>query len=133
MRMTMARRMMWRSTTMPRLHGFRTTRYGAANGTPVSGTSTHAGFSTPSSGTRCHRGVHMKQPPFSYAGRVPKVIATRVVALYDAKSGRIHHCHTVHIHEGGREVSEQEAIEAAHRHAGRLGHDTARLKVKLSG
>jgi hypothetical protein len=75
----------------------------------------------------------MKQLQFSYAGRAPKVIATRVVALYDAETGRIHHCHTVHIHEGGREVTEQEAIKAAHGHARRLGHDTARLKVKLSG
>jgi hypothetical protein len=74
----------------------------------------------------------MKRSQMSYAGRAPKVIATRVVALYDAETGRIHHCHTVHIHEGGREVAEQEAIEAAHRHARRLGHDTARLKVKLS-
>src|ERR1700694_3392098 len=74
----------------------------------------------------------MKPLQISYAGRAPKVIATRVVALYDAETGRIHHSHTVHIHKGGREVTEQEAIEAAHRHAGRLGHDTARLETKLS-
>ena len=75
----------------------------------------------------------MKKPPqMLYAGRAPKVIATRVVALYDAKTGRIHHSHTVHVHKGGRDVSEQEAIEAAHRHARRLGHDTADLEVKIS-
>ena len=53
-------------------------------------------------------------------------------ALYDAKTGRIHHSHTVHIHAGGRDVAEQEAIEGAYRHARRLGHDPARLKVKVS-
>lgn len=74
----------------------------------------------------------MKQEPFSYAGRVPRVIATQVVALYDPQTGRIHHCHTVHIHKGGREVSEKEAIEAAHRHARRMGHEIEHLKVKVS-
>jgi hypothetical protein len=74
----------------------------------------------------------MKPLQMFYAGRAPKVIATRVVALYDGETGRIHHSHTVHIHKGGRDVAEQEAIEAAHRHARRLGHDTARLKVKVS-
>jgi hypothetical protein len=74
----------------------------------------------------------MKPLQISYAGRAPKVIATRVVALYDAETGRIHHSHTVHTHQGGREVAEHEAIEAAHRDARRLGHDTARLKVKIS-
>ena len=62
----------------------------------------------------------MKAGLFSYAGRAPRVIATQVIALYDPGTGRIHHCHTVHIHKGGREVSEKEAIEAAHRHARRM-------------
>lgn len=74
----------------------------------------------------------MQQPVIGYAGRAPKVVSTRVVALYDPETGRIHHLHTVHIHEGGRNVPEHEAIEAAHRHARKLGHDTARLKVKIS-
>ena len=74
----------------------------------------------------------MKSPHVSYAGRAPKVVATRVIALYDAETGRIHHSHTVHIHQGGRDVAESEAIEAAYRHARRLGHDTARLKLKVS-
>ena len=60
------------------------------------------------------------------------MIATQVIALYDPGTGRIHHCHTVHIHKGGREVSEKEAIEAAHRHARRMGHKTEHLKVKVS-
>jgi hypothetical protein len=73
----------------------------------------------------------MKSPYVSYAGRAPKVVATHVVALYD-ETGRIHHSHTVHIHEGGRSISEDEAVEGAYRHAGRLGHDTSRLKLKIS-
>ena len=74
----------------------------------------------------------MKEALFSYADRAPKVTATQVIALYDPETGRIHHCHTVHVHQGGREVSEKEAIEAAHRHARRMGHDTGHLKVKVS-
>jgi hypothetical protein len=72
------------------------------------------------------------QPSFAYAGRAPKVVATRVVALYDADTGRIHHTHTVLIHAGGRDVPEHEALAAAQRMARKLGHDTARLKVKMS-
>src|SRR4030081_3108211 len=74
----------------------------------------------------------MKPLQISYAGRAPKVIATRVVALYDAETGRIHHSHTVHIHKGGRDVAEQEAIEAAHLHSRRLGHDTVQLRLNIS-
>lgn len=74
----------------------------------------------------------MREGLFSYAGRAPRVVATQVVALYDPATGRIHHCHTVHVHKGGREVSEKEAIEAAHRHARQCGHDTGHLKVKVS-
>lgn len=74
----------------------------------------------------------MKPLQISYAGRAAKVIATRVVALYDAETGRIHHSHIVHVHKGGRDVAEQEAIEGALRHARRFGHDTARLKIKVS-
>ncbi len=72
-----------------------------------------------------------KQSHVAYAGRAPRMIATRVVALYD-ETGRIRHSHIVHIHQGGRDVPEHEAIEAAHRHARQLGHDTTRLKVKTS-
>lgn len=73
----------------------------------------------------------MKLSYVSYAGRAPKVIATHVVALYD-DAGRIHHCHTVHVHRGGRHVSEDEAIEAAYDRARQLGHDTSRLQFKVS-
>ena len=74
----------------------------------------------------------MNQPLFVYAGKAPRIVATKVVALYDPASGHIRHTHTVHVHEGGRDVSDNEAIEAAHRHAKKLGHDIDRLKVKLS-
>jgi hypothetical protein len=74
----------------------------------------------------------MKHSLFLYAGKAPRIVATRVVALYDPTSGRIHHTHTVHVHEGGRDVHESETIEQARRHAKKLGHDIGPLKVKLS-
>lgn len=74
----------------------------------------------------------MKEGQFSYTGRAPMVVATQVVALYDPATGRIHHCHTVHVHKGGREVREKEAIEAAQHRARQMGHKTEHLKVKLS-
>jgi hypothetical protein len=52
--------------------------------------------------------------------------------LYHPETGLIHHAHTVFVHEGGRAVPEREAIEVAHRQARNLGHETAKLKVKLS-
>jgi hypothetical protein len=85
-----------------------------------------------SSGILYRKEQQMKPVFLSYAGRAPEVVATRVVALYHPDTGRIHHCHTVHVHKGGRAVTEQEAIEAAHRNARHMGHDTAQLKVKVS-
>lgn len=73
----------------------------------------------------------MESPYVSYTGRAPKVVDTHVVALYD-ETGRIHHSHTVHVHQGGRGISEDEAIQAAYRHARGLGHDTSRLQLKVS-
>lgn len=75
----------------------------------------------------------MSAPPiFFVAGKSAKVISTQVVALYDPQSGQIRHVHAVHVHQGGRNVPDSEAIEEAHDHARRLGHDTRRLKVKVS-
>jgi len=74
----------------------------------------------------------MNQPLFLYAGKAPRIVATKVVALYDPASGHISHTHTVHVHEGGRDVPDSEAIEGARRYAKKLGHDIDRLKVKLS-
>lgn len=71
-------------------------------------------------------------PLFNAAGNAPKIVSTRIVALYHPDTGRIHHVHTVHVHAGGRAVPESEAIEEAHTHAKRLGHDTRHLKVKIS-
>ncbi len=74
----------------------------------------------------------MNQPLFLYGGKTPPIVATKVVALYDPSSGRVLHTHTVHVHEGARRVPDEEAIQAAYRHAGELGHDCGRLRVKVS-
>jgi hypothetical protein len=66
------------------------------------------------------------------AGRTPRLAGVTVVALYDPASGTIAHTHTVMQLEGGRAVSEDEAIEAARRHAQHLGHHVTELEVKLS-
>ena len=56
----------------------------------------------------------------------------KVVALYQPDSGRVIHVHVVTVFKGGRSVSEQEAIDAAHKHAARLGHVVSELKTKVS-
>ena len=74
------------------------------------------------------------RPPFvTGAGDAPRITSSIVVALYDLESGAIRHLHTVHVHEGAREVSEADAIEDARRHARTLGHDTERLGTAVSG
>jgi hypothetical protein len=67
-----------------------------------------------------------------YGGEAAKIVETTVVALYDPASGRIHHTHTVHVHEGGRRVPETQAIQAAYRHARDLGHECDRLTPTVS-
>lgn len=74
----------------------------------------------------------MKLRPVSTAGNAPKVTATWVVALHDPDTGRIHHVHTVQMHEGARHVSRDEALEQAHRHARALGHDVGCLRTATS-
>lgn len=65
-------------------------------------------------------------------GEAPRVSDVRVVALYDPQTGRIAHVHTVTVFEGGREVSEREAIETAKGQAERMGHRVEGLEVKVS-
>jgi hypothetical protein len=73
------------------------------------------------------------EPRFIFsAGDAPKSVSTTVVALYDPASGRIHHVHTVHRHEGGEELSESAVIAQAQRHAKQLGHDVDHLNAKVS-
>ena len=73
------------------------------------------------------------QTPFSSgAGEAPRVISSIVVALYEPDSGRVIHLHTVHMHEGSREVAQSEAIEQAQRHAKTLGHKSDRLGIAVS-
>jgi hypothetical protein len=68
----------------------------------------------------------------SNGGRAPAVSDTLVVALYHPDSGRIAHLHTVTVFEGGRAVTEKEAVDAARSHAARAGHPADRLKAKVS-
>jgi hypothetical protein len=56
-----------------------------------------------------------------------KVASTHVIALYRKSDGRVVHVHKATIFEGGREVSRQEAMDQAMRHAKRHGHDVREL------
>jgi hypothetical protein len=60
---------------------------------------------------------------------MPRVVATRVVAIYRPDDGRVVHMHTVRVFEGGRDVGREEAEEAARAHAARIGHDLSALAV----
>jgi hypothetical protein len=87
--------------------------------------------STRSSGTRCHR---LSNGPDAIFGgdAAPKIEGTIVVALYDVESGRIHHIHIVHVHEGGRHLDEAAILEQARHHAGDLGHNISELRAAFS-
>jgi hypothetical protein len=71
-------------------------------------------------------------PPISGAGSAPRSAKTLVVALYDGDSGRIRHLHVVYQHEGASDITEAVAVEAAQRHAARLGHDSGSLQAAVS-
>jgi len=66
------------------------------------------------------------------AGRVPSVTDVQVIALYDAATGDIVHTHSVTVLEGGRMISERDAVEAAKTAARRAGHSVEALEVKTS-
>jgi hypothetical protein len=74
----------------------------------------------------------MQAPFISGAGEAPTITSSIVVALYDRETGTVLHLHTVHMHEGAREVSESEAIEQAQRNARALGHGADRLGIAVS-
>jgi hypothetical protein len=74
----------------------------------------------------------MKIERSSGAGRVPNVTDVHVVALYDPSTGDIVHAHSVTVLEGGRPISEREAVEAAKTAARRAGHSIEALEVKTS-
>lgn len=74
----------------------------------------------------------MQAPFISGAGEAPEVTSSIVVALYEPDSGRVMHPHTVHMHEGSREVSQSDAVEQAQRHAQTLGHEPDRLGIAVS-
>ena len=66
------------------------------------------------------------------AGAAPRISHIHVVAVYDPNDGRIAHLHTVTVFEGGRVVSEKEAVSAAMALAQKAGHPVERLEAKVS-
>jgi hypothetical protein len=56
----------------------------------------------------------------------------KVVALYEPHTGRIAHKHVVTVLEGGRAITEEEAIEKAKRRATQLDQDVIQLKSIIS-
>jgi hypothetical protein len=74
----------------------------------------------------------MRTPFIDGAGEAPRITSSIVVALHEPDSGRVVHLHTVHLHEGAREVSQSEAIDEARRNAQTLGHAPDRLGVAVS-
>jgi hypothetical protein len=61
-----------------------------------------------------------------------KDVDVKVVAFYEPNTGDIVFMHTVVTLQGGRTVSEGEAIEEAHRQASRIGLGMPHLKIKVS-
>jgi hypothetical protein len=68
----------------------------------------------------------------SSGGRAPKVSDIHVVALFDPKTGNIRHVHTITVFEGGRAISERQAIESARAQAAKSGLKTEGLEIKTS-
>jgi hypothetical protein len=66
------------------------------------------------------------------AGDAPRLIRTKVVALYDTATGRIKHLHTAHTYEGAEDVTDTDAIARAQRNASALGHDIDKLSTAVS-
>jgi hypothetical protein len=66
------------------------------------------------------------------AGNAPNVSDVYAVVLYDPETGLIRHVHNVTVFEGGRPVSEEEAIQTAVTRAAQVGHRTESLKIKVS-
>ena len=64
----------------------------------------------------------------------PKQTSTtvKVVALYEPATGNIVHTHIVVVHEGGRDVADEEVMRTAVEQASRLGHPVDQLETKLS-
>ncbi|HSY11511.1 MAG TPA: hypothetical protein VK976_04915 [Verrucomicrobiae bacterium] len=66
------------------------------------------------------------------AGRPREIVDIKNVALYAPETGNILHMHSVIAFKGGQILSEQEAIEEAHRDAKRTGLNVSKLKTVLS-
>ncbi len=66
------------------------------------------------------------------AGLAPLIADVHVVALYEPSDGRIVHLHAVVVCEGGRPISEQDAIDEARSHAAKRNRRPERLMVSVS-
>jgi hypothetical protein len=56
----------------------------------------------------------------------------KIVALYEPATGNIVHTHVVIVHEGGRDVTDDEVMRTAVEQASRLGHPVDGLETRLS-
>ena len=65
-------------------------------------------------------------------GPKPVSATVRVVALYEPATGNIVHTHVVVVHEGARDVADEEVMRTAVEQASRLGHPVDRLETKVS-
>ena len=65
-------------------------------------------------------------------GPKPVSATVKVVALYEPATGNIVHTHIVVVHEGGRDVADEEVMRTAVEQASRLGHPVDRLETKVS-
>ena len=65
-------------------------------------------------------------------GPKPVSATAKVVALYEPATGNIVHTHIVVVHEGGRDLPDEEVMRTAVEQASRLGHPVDRLETKLS-
>jgi hypothetical protein len=56
----------------------------------------------------------------------------KVVALYEPATGNIVHTHVLVVHEGGRDVPDEEVMRTAVEQASRLGHPVDQLDTRVS-
>ena len=65
-------------------------------------------------------------------GPKPVSATMKVVALYEPATGNIVHTHIVVVHEGGRDVPDEEVMRTAVEQASRLGHPVDQLDTRVS-
>ena len=65
-------------------------------------------------------------------GPKPVSATMKVVALYEPATGNIVHTHVLVVHEGGRDVPDEEVMRTAVEQASRLGHPVDQLDTRVS-